>query len=318
MVNFPANPGGLFLVSRVRSLASLFIGMALLPAGAYAQQSTPPPAQPPASAQAAPAPPVAFENAIPPEKLAFLNDYAGKPASALRKDKRFRQLMKLAVPRTVYHYGHDLPLDEAIDTVLDGPPMPTDIRDGRYVMVSSHGGPYLRGKGFVWFDMQTGIALGCFFFRPTNGEPTPTLTIFSRQLKAESMAMSQLPLPFAEDLAQWALVTGVPAVTPRYFIPDNGKKYVLIHDEDYCSSAAGAPAPDQNACEQMNFAAADADFNAADFMAQTGNRANATAWMLEPQQMAWITVRDQTCGAGLGCRIRMTRERTRIILRQHS
>jgi uncharacterized protein YecT (DUF1311 family) len=40
--------------------------------------------------------------------------------------------------------------------------------------------------------------------------------------------------------------------------------------------------------------------------------------MLEPQQMAWITVRDQTCGAGLGCRIRMTRERTRIILRQHS
>jgi uncharacterized protein YecT (DUF1311 family) len=317
MVKFPANPGGLVLVTRARSLASLFIGMALLTAGAHAQQSTPP-AQPPASAQAAPAPPVAFENAIPPEKLAFLNDYAGKPASELRKDKRFRQLMKLAVPRTVYHYGHDLPLDEAIDTVLDGPPMPTDIRDGRYVMVSSHGGPYLRGKGFVWFDMQTGIALGGFFFRPTNGEPTPTLTIFSRQLKAESMAMSQLPLPFAEDLAQWALVTGVPAVGPRYFIPDNGKKYVLIHDEDYCALAAGAPAPDQNACEQMNFDAADADFNAADFMAQTGNRANATAWMLEPQQMAWITVRDQTCGAGLGCRIRMTRERTRIILRQHS
>jgi uncharacterized protein YecT (DUF1311 family) len=316
MVKFPANLVDFRQSPFVPPFVSLFMGIAILSAGALAQQSTPPPSQP--NVPVTPPAPVAFENTIPPEKLAFLNDYAGKPASELKKDKRFRQLMKLAVPRTVYHYGHDMPLDEAIDTVLDGPPMPTDIRDGRYVMVSSHGGPYLRGKGFVWFDMQTGIALGGFFFRPTNGEPTPTLTIFSRQLKAESLAMGQLPLPFAWDVAQWALVTGVPAITTRYFIPDNGKKYVLIHDEDYCVSSTGAPPPDPNACEQLNFDAADADFNAADFMAQTGNRANATAWMLEPQQMAWITVRDQTCGAGPGCRIRMTRERTRIILRQHS
>jgi len=274
-------------------------------------------AQAPRAAPAAPPPPVAFQNPIPAEKLAFLNDYAGRNSSDLKKDKRFRQLMKMAVPRTEYHYGHDMPLDEAIDTVLDGPPLPVDIRDGRFVTVGSHGGPYLRGRGFMWFDMKEGIALGGFFFRPTNGEPTPTLTIFSRQLQDKSLAMSHLPLEFAQDLAQWASVSGVPAVSPRYFIPDNGKKYVLMHDEDYCAAPQGAPAPDPDACEQMNFDAADVDFNAADFMAQTHNAANATAWMLGPEQVAWIGVRDRTCGGVLRCRIRMTRERTRVIIGQH-
>jgi uncharacterized protein YecT (DUF1311 family) len=287
------------------SLSSLFG----LRAGAQKPQAGPGPLPPLA--------PVAFQNPIPADKLSFLNDYAGRTAANLKKDKRFRQLMKMAVPRTEYHYGRDMPLDEAIDTVLDGPPLPVDIRDGRYVMVASHGGPYLRGKGFMWFDIREGIALGGFFFRPTNGEPTPTLTIFSRQLKVDTLAMSQLPPEFAEDLAQWASVTGVPAVSPRYFIPDNGKKYVLLHDEDYCAAPQGGPAADPDACEQMNFDAAAADLNAADFMAQTGHLANATAWMLNPEQVAWIGVRDRTCGGVLGCRIRMTRERTRVIIGQH-
>lgn len=281
--------------------------------GAIAQ--APPPAPPPAQQ---PAPPVSFQNLIPADKLAFLNDYAGRSAAEVKKDKRFRQLMKIAVPRTVYHYGHDLPLDEAIDVVLGGPPLPITIRDGRYAMVASHGGPYLRGKGFMWFDLESGIALGGFFFAPTNGEPSPTLTIFSRQLKVDLLAMSQLPPAFAQDLAQWAAVTRVPIISPRYFIPDNGKKYVLAHDEDYCAVPPGAPPADQYACQQMNADAADADFDAADFMEQTGHRANATAWMLEPEQMAWIDVRNRTCGGVLACRIRMTRERTRVILRQHS
>jgi hypothetical protein len=275
--------------------------------GAVAQdpQTAPPAAQQP------PPPPIAFQDLIPPDKLSFLNDYGGRTAAEVKKDKRFRQLMKIAVPRTVYHYGHDLPLDEAIDVVLGGPPLPITIRDGRYAMVASHGGPYLRGKGFMWFDMQTGIALGGFFFAPTNGEPAPTLTVFSRQLNVELLSMSQLPLAFAQDLAQWAAVVRVPIVSPRYFIPDNGKKYVLAHDEDYCAVPPGAPPPDRYACEQMNA-------DAADFMEQTGHRANATAWMLEPEQVAWIGIRDRSCGGVLACRIRLTRERTRVILGRHS
>jgi uncharacterized protein YecT (DUF1311 family) len=285
------------------------LGSGVLPRNAAAQTAPPAPQLLLA--------PVAFQNPIPADKLAFLNDYAGRMAKELKKDKRFHQLMKTTVPRTVYHYGKDMPLDEAIDLVLDGPSLPVDVRDGRYVMVASQGGPYLRGKGFVWFDMQAGIALGGFFFRPINGEPTPTLTVFSRQLKVESLTMNQLPPAFAQDVAQWAAVTGILPITTRYFIPDNGKKYALMHDEDYCAYPPGAPPPDRSVCEQMNADAADADFNAVDFMAQTHNAANATAWMLEPEQVAWIAVRDRSCGAGLACRIRMTRERTRVILGQH-
>jgi uncharacterized protein YecT (DUF1311 family) len=100
------------------------------------------------------------------------------------------------------------------------------------------------------------------------------------------------------------------------WIPENGKKYVLEHDEDYCGHPPTTPAPPQDQCMQANLAAANADMNAAYFMQETHNAANATAWMLDPQQTAWLAMRDSTCvGAGaLGCRIRVTRERVRVIL----
>jgi hypothetical protein len=242
-----------------------------------------------------------------------LKDFAGQPAKALVKDKRFHNLMKAAVPRTVYHYGHDLPLSDAIDTVLDGSTEPVEVREGRYALVPGTRGPYLRGRGFVWFDLKEGIALGVFYFQPVNGEPTPTLTVFSRQLKVDSLSMSQLPLDFAGDLIQWATREGIRPVTARYFIPDNGRKYVLVHDEDYCDHPPDQPPP-QDECQQLNADAADADVNAAYFMKETGNQANATAWMLGPDQVAWIGVREQACGAGLACRIRVTRTRTRVLI----
>lgn len=262
-------------------------------------------------------PPAAFVNPIPADQLTFLNDYAGKTAKEIMKDKRFRNLMKMATPRTEYHYGRDMPLSETSETLLGGAPLPIDVRDGRYVMIGSHGGPYLSGRAFLWFDMKEGIALGGVYFHPVNGEPTPTLAIFSRQLRQTSLSMSQLPPAFAEDLSQWVLVAGVRWISPRYFIPENGKKYVLLHDEDYCAHPANAPAPDQDKCEELNAEAADADLNAADFMAQTHNAANATAWMLSPEQVVWIGARNQNCGAGpnaLVCRVRLTRRRTWVIL----
>ena len=175
--------------------------------------------------------------------------------------------------------------------------------------------------GFIWFDLQAGIALGGVYFHPVNGEPTPTLAIFSRQLQDQSLGISQLPLAFAEDLSHWVATSGARWVSPRYFIPDNGKKYVLLHDEDYCDHPSNSAPPPQATCMQLNAEAADADLNAVYFMRETHNAANATAWMLGLDQVAWISFRDQSCGLGPGalpCRIRITRQRTRGILRQQS
>lgn len=300
-----------------RNLSYLMHLLSMLALGAVLSGSGAPAQEAPNAAGGGQEPrpaPVVFENRIAAGELAFLKDYAARPAKALLKDKQFRGLMKEAVPRTEYHYGSDMPLFDAIYEVLDGSSEPVSVREGRYAMVSGHGGPYLRGRGFMWFDMQEGVALGGFYFQPTNGEPTPTFTVFSRQLKDEVLSMSELPLAFAEDASRWAAAEGVPAVTPRYFIPDSGRKYVLEHDEDYCDHPENAPAPPQEECMRMNAEAADADVNAAYFMKETHNQANATAWMLGTDQVAWIGVRDRTCGiAGLACRIRVTRQRVRVL-----
>ena len=103
-------------------------------------------------------------------------------------------------------------------------------------------------------------------------------------------------------------------VSVTYFIPDNGKKYALIHDEDYCASPMGSGVQG-DMCQQRDADAADADMNAAYFMDETGHAANATAWMLNPDQTAWIGMRQSTCGASLSCRIVLTRRRTVVLLR---
>ena len=307
---------------RVNSASLLIFALPLLLAGAIPLPNLA--AQRAESALAAqPEPPLApavFQDPIPSAQLAFLSDYAGRPSVDVTRNKRFRKLMKQVIPRSEFHYGSDMPLSEASETLLNGPSLPVDIRDGRYVMVASQGGPYLSGRGFIWFDMQQGIALGGVYFHPVNGEPTPTLAVFSRQLKQDSLAMGQLPLAFAEDLSQWALIAKVPPITVRYFIPNDGRKYVLVHDEDFCSQAEDAPALVEDACQQMNADAADIDLEAATFMAQTHHAANATAWMLAPGQDMWIGLRDQTCAVGpdrLRCLIRITHQRTQALLRKH-
>src|SRR6185437_3201551 len=99
-------------------------------------------------------------------------------------------------------------------------------------------------------------------FKPTNGDPTPTLTIFSRQLTEVSLGLSQLPPAFDEASNEWATVQHFPVVSPTYFIPENGKKYVLIHDRDYCDTASGASGAAPSLCERLNANAADDDVNA--------------------------------------------------------
>jgi uncharacterized protein YecT (DUF1311 family) len=94
-------------------------------------------------------------------------------------------------------------------------------------------------------------------------------------------------------------------------------KIVLLHDEDFCAPANGQYGPAGTDCEQLDADAADADMTAAYYMDETGYKTNATAWMLGPDQVAFLSVRDRTCGGvldPLGCRMRMTRERTHVIL----
>src|ERR1019366_8067491 len=130
---------------------------------------------------------------IPADQLSFLNDYANQPTKILLKDKRFHNLLKQAISRTEYHYGSDMSLSDAAQTVLDGTMLPVLVRDGRFVTVSGNEGPYLSRRTFLWFDLQTGVALGAFYFHPTNGEPSPTVTVFSRQLTDHELSISQLP-----------------------------------------------------------------------------------------------------------------------------
>jgi uncharacterized protein YecT (DUF1311 family) len=193
------------------------------------------------------------------------------------------------------------------------------IRDGRYVIIAGRCSLYpgLRGEGFVWVDMQEGLVLGAFAFRPTNGEPSPAMTVWSKQIKTDTISLGQLPPAFAADMADWQMNWDMPMVTTRYFIGDANMKIVLLHDEDFCAPANGQYGPAGTDCEQLDADAADADMTAAYYMDETGYKTNATAWMLGPDQVAFLSVRDRTCGGvldPLGCRMRMTRERTHVIL----
>ncbi|MGB7280785.1 MAG: hypothetical protein WBE13_00880 [Candidatus Acidiferrum sp.] len=261
-----------------------------------------------------------FQKPIPSDQLTFLKQFEGAASNDVLRDKQYRKLMHSVIPNCMFHYGTDMPLSDALEKVLTNSPLPVQIREGRYVLVSGRSGPYLTGRGFVWLDMQDGIGLGGFYFHPTNGEPTPTVTIFSKQVKEKSLLMSQLPPAFAEDLRQWSEESRIPAITTRYFITGLNEKILLEHDEDYCAPPDRASAPSQSDCEQMNADAADIDLNAAYYLEQTHHATNGTAWMIAGQdQVAWIQVRENTCRIGpnpLRCRIRLTRERTHMIIGQ--
>jgi len=261
-----------------------------------------------------------FQKTIPATQLSFLTHFAGAPSGDLIRDKQYRKLMKEVVPDCMFHYGWDIMLGDALEKVIAGSTIPVQIRDNRYVLVSGRSGPYLAGRGIMWIDMQDGIALGGFYFHPTNGEPTPTVTVFSRQLKVPAIKLSQLPPAFADDLKQWSNDSAVPQVTTRYFIGDNKLRLLLEHDEDYCASIRGTNGS-TDACEQQNADAADSDLNAAYYLDQINYATNGTAWMINtPDQTIWLQMRDDTCRLApyrLGCIIRMTRERVRVVIGRH-
>lgn len=272
----------------------------------------------PSVAPPAPAPynPAIFLKPLPAAQLAFVRQFDGQWSAALYNDRQFHKLLKSAIPDCMFHYGRDMPLDQALDITLSDSRVPVIVHDGRYVLLTGHQGPYLDGRSFLWIDLQEGLVLGGFFFRPTNGEPSPALNIFSRQIREDALGLTELPPEFDEALQGWMNVSHIPPVTARYFINGNNKKILLEHDEDLC---AGGNAPfSADECNQMAEDAADIDLNAADYVESTHHATNATAWMLSGEQVAWIQVRNRTCGGladPIGCRVRMTRERVHVISR---
>ncbi|HLI77099.1 MAG TPA: hypothetical protein VKV02_09150 [Acidobacteriaceae bacterium] len=313
----------------------LFLLSVLVPLSAFAQDPGPLPEasdhvldhaqaqQPPAPVERRDAPtPVPYDKSIfltplDPAQLTALRSFGGAPARDLFHDKQFRKLMKAFVPNCMFHYGRDMPLDDALDMALSNSQIPVQVHDDRYVLLSGNGGPYLSGRAFLWIDTVDGIGLGAFFFTPTNGEPTPSLAVFSRQVKEATLALSQLPPAFAQDLTLWSMRAGIPSITTRYFLNGANKRILLEHDEDFCSLGDGTAAPPDSGCEQLNADAADTDETAAYYLDQVHYATNATAWMLGPDQIAWVQLRDRTClgiADPLGCRIRLTRERTHGII----
>jgi hypothetical protein len=259
-----------------------------------------------------------FQPLLQPADLAFLKQWDGAPSGELYRDKQFRHLLKAIVPGWIFHYGRDMSLPDALDAAIEGSPTPVEIRAGRYVLLAGAMGKYLAGRGFLWIDIEDGIALGGFFFRPTNGEPSPTLTVFSRQLREDALELSQLPPGFAEDMRRWQLEARVPLLGTRYFIGDIRKRILLEHDEDFCSYLPGLHGPPADDCEQLNADAADSDMNTAYYLEQVNYATNATAHMIVgSDETAFIELRDSRCRRGpnpIACRIRMTREQVHVIV----
>lgn len=222
-----------------------------------------------------------FGRSIESGELTFLKEYAGRMADDADGKRKVKTLVGMIAPYAPYHFGIDTPLPQVLDVVMLSVPEPIEIREGRYAMISGSRGPNHRGRGFLWVDMREGFALGGIFFDPSNGEPTPTLTIFSRQLDRRSVKMSQLPWAFTEDLSHWAATAGIPPITTRYFIGASGEKSVLTHDENYCLRSADVAAPSpKGVCKEMNDQASLIDMTATRFMEHTHNASNATMKMI--------------------------------------
>ncbi len=301
----------------LRALAIPFLALTL--SAAPFQQTPATPSNQPAEVSQPPSSnydPALFQAPLSPADVAYLQQFAGAPAKDLLRDKQFKKLMKLFIPGCIFHYGRDMSLPDALAMAFDGSRLPVELRENRYLLAVGQQGPYLQGRSFLWIDLQTGIALGSFYFAPTNGEPSPALNLFSKQIKEETLGLSQLPPAFVGDLVQWQTRARVSPVVTSYFITGNNKKILLEHDLDFCVSADGTVAPRNGVCEQLNGEAADLDVTAADYLDQVHHATNATAWMLSPAQVAWLGVRDRTCGGvldPLACRITITHQRIHII-----
>jgi beta-lactamase regulating signal transducer with metallopeptidase domain len=254
------------------------------------------------------------------KQLAWLSRYAGRPTFEVTSDSRFHSLVQAATPNAIFHLGYDMPLSQAIESMLNGPSFAAELRDGppngpngRYLMISAQRSERGIGQSFYWFDLQQGLTFGGIFFSPTNGEPTPTLTIFSNQIGDRITEASQLPAAFLQDLEIWRASRNVPPAAVRYFINASGWKSVLMHDA--CNPANGSPAGDPSECQAMNEAAGESDMQASLYLLRIHYAEGSPARVqLEAAQSQWEASELGGCEGKpdrLGCRARLTSARAR-------
>ena len=282
-----------------------------------APADAPEPPQQPHEALPAPPPydPSIFQHTIPAAELAPLLSAEGRPAGEAYHDKALHKLLHNAAPNVTFHYGKDISLPDTLDMEFAGSGAPVMVREGRYVILVGNGAttPWIRhdGRTLLWVDTHDGVMLGAFFFHPTNGEPSPTVTVFSRQIKQDGIGVSELPPAFLVDLQRWQRANGIPLVSTLYFIGDANKKILLEHDNDFCMYNDPSTGPPDD-CDQMNADAADADMIGATYLQQVHYATNATARMMDdPDQIAFVELRNSSCRRGpnpLHCRVIMTRE----------
>jgi len=228
--------------------------------------------------------PAFFNENVSSDDLRFLNALAGTPTSTAVRSKDVRALINNVIPYVPFHFGIDYPLTLTLGSILAESSAPVTIRDGRYVVMATltnHNNLIAQGRrrALLWVDLQTGMSIGAIFFYPSNGEPTPTLSLFSRQVEQSSLAMSQLPPAFLADYKSWLDNASMPILSTRYFINARGDKTVLTHDEDLC-----AVLPASETCAGRKRQAEDIDLQAANYLGQTHYASNATLRMVHQSE----------------------------------
>ncbi len=213
--------------------------------------------------------------------------FDGMTAQEMMRHISVHSMIAATMPYVPFHYGVDYPLPQLMMRMFANSQLPARVRAGRYVVIEQTARvpalntrlPYLNnsGRSMLWVDVESGLGVGAFFFRPTNGEPTPTLTIFSKQVSGTDVAMRELPVEFVEELKRWEAASGVPAVTVRYFVNSAGRKTVLAHDEDFCARLEA-----REGCRKMNADAVDVDAAARSFLGQAHYASNATGREARP------------------------------------
>ncbi|HEY6357721.1 MAG TPA: hypothetical protein VIX35_05730, partial [Vicinamibacterales bacterium] len=204
--------------------------------------------------------------AIDADHFQWVKDLSGESTHDATLAGHFSDLVLDVSPDATYHFHFDMPVGSALRAILRGAGEPVTIRANRFAMLSACDTPTCTGaRAFVWVDTEHGVEIGGIEFEPSNGEPTPTLTLFSKQVLDPVTKRVQLPADFIEDLATWTRVSRRRATPARYFINGQGVKTVLAHDEDNCHGA------DQSSlaatlCRSLNVDAAEQDLAAAYYL----------------------------------------------------
>lgn len=295
-------------INAVMSVAGLLAG--LFPCATEARQNP------------SPCGPALKCEALNPDHFLWTKDLAGGSTHDATLAGHFSALIADVAPDAVYHFGLDMPVAAALRGILRGLPDPITVRANRFVMLSACSPTCTNGRAFLWIDTQQGVAIAGIDFAPTNGEPTPTLTLISKQVLEPVTKRVQLPPDFVEDLATWTRASRHRGVAARYFMNGSGLKTVVPHDEDNCHGADRS-ALAATLCGAMNGDAADQDLAAAyylltnDFKPDSPMRAALTT-----DEDKWVAERRTTCGPGtdgpaLACRLKLTTERVAALTDLH-